>query len=97
MDFIYYFGEERFEYAPNWKEIHEFLIPVLVKALKKTKAEVEEMLEDDEFYENCLDYYHENLLDYFEDDAENSYKESQSSYDGFDSYNDFCRYRNPNL
>ena len=97
MDFIYYFGEDEYCYMPDYKEIKDFLVPVLVKDLKKTKVEVEEMLEDDDFYEACLEDYHEDLLDYFQSDAENSYEETQGSYDGFNDYDDFCRWRNPNL
>ena len=98
MDFIYYFGEEEYCYMPDYKEIHDFLVPVLVKDLGKTKEEVEEMLEDDNFYDEMEDYYFEDLKNYFEQDAEEEYKNNNSdTFDGFDSYEHFCRWRNPSL
>ena len=97
MDFIYYFGEDEYCYMPDYKEIKDFLVPVLVKDLKKTKEEVEELLEDDNYFDECVDDYYDNLKDYFEEDAEKEYENTQSSFDGFRDYNDFCRWRNPNL
>ena len=97
MKFIYYFGEEDWEFEPDLKEVRQFLIENLIKDLKKTKDEVEQMLEDEEFFDECLEDYQDELIDYFKEDAENSYKDNQESFDGFDDYEDFCRWRNPNL
>lgn len=97
MKLRYYFGEEDFDYYPNYRQIKEFLVPTLMVEEKKSKEEVEQLLENDEYFEEQCEVHYDEMVDYFEHDAECEYEATQESPDGFDDYDDFCRWRNPNL
>jgi hypothetical protein len=77
MKIIYNFGEEKYEYRPSWRELYNFLRPVLIAKLKKTRKEIEKMLENDEFFEEQCEKHKDILKDWFNDVAEMSYNEDQ--------------------
>jgi len=99
----YKFGSEHFTYRVFYSEVKEFLIPALVVETGESIKQVKKMLEDDKFFEKKVQEYHGDLENYFEEMAEEEYEEmleesSRAEYDDeFNSYNDFCARRSPNL
>ena len=95
----YNFGDETYEFKATEKEVKVALEGILAKELKELSAdEIRELLKDEEYFDEMSVYYEDEIKEYFEHDAECEYEESMSdTVDGFDSYNSFCRYRNPNL
>lgn len=96
---LYFFGGEGFYFEPSYKDLHDFLVPTIMFDKKKSKKEVEKMLEDDNFFEWCIEEYEDGIMDWFKDQAEEEYEnmlDEVKSYDDM-SYEEFCAWRNPSL
>ena len=97
MKITYFYGEDDFDFEPEYNELHDFIVPVLVKDLKKSKNEVEELIEDDDFLEEKLEEYYDALKDYFQEEAEYEYEATQEPYDEWDDQNEWNCWRSSSL
>ena len=67
-----------YEYMPAIEDIRDFILEQLAKEMpEKTEEEIEEMLENDEFFEEQMKEYNGDLEEYFETAAQEEFSEEK--------------------
>lgn len=88
--FVYQFGSEWYTYEPTYEEMEEFLLPIISYEEKKTMGQVQELFEDDEYFNKKVKEYNTPLEKYLETYAEWEYEqvlnEAQTRDDCEDDY-----------
>ena len=67
-----------YEYMPAIEDIRDFILEKLAKEMpEKTEEEIEEMLENDEYFERQMKEYNGDLEEYFETAAQEEFNEEK--------------------